>query len=106
MVAVACYFVFDSGDSTTILLYFGTDLLLLSMLCVVVVAVFVKFQRLRFMMGTESYMLDQSLLVIAVFGVFVLECFHLVSALHAIVSTGSNISALGTAAAVLSFAQV
>jgi len=105
LVAVACYFVFDSGDSTTILLYFATDLLLLSILCIIVVAVLVKFQRLRFMMGTESYMLDQCLLVIAAFGVFVLECFHLVSGLNSI-TTGGLISALGTAVAVLSFAQV
>jgi len=105
LVAVACYFVFDSGDSTTILLYFGTDLLLLSMLCVVVVAVFVKFQRLRFTLRTESLIVDQSLLIIAVFGVFVLECFHLVSALHSI-NAGGFISAMATAAAVLSFAQV
>jgi len=108
LVGVICYFMFDDvlfTSENSYLLYFATEILLLAMLTVVVIAVSVKFQRLRFTMRAESCMLDQSLLVIAVFGLLALECFHLVSALH-VITTRGLVSALSTVTAVLSSAQV
>jgi len=103
VVAVVCYFVFeDAGTLGT--WYFATELLLLPILCVVVVAAAVKFRQLRFVFVAESCLLDYSLLVIAVCGVFVLECFHLVSSLSTI--TTGLMSLLSAITAALSSVQV
>jgi len=107
LVAVICYLVFDDslyGAQSSILIYFSTELSLLSMHCVVVIAACVKFQRLRFVHHVESF-LDQSLLVVAVFGEFALDCFHLVSALNTI-TTGGIVNIMSAVTAVLSCAQV
>jgi len=113
LVAISSYFVFNKGDddhgNPSNFIYFGTELGLLVVLFGVVVAAGVKLRRLRFVghVAGESPLeqLDRSLLVVAVFAVLVLECFHLVSALLS-VATGIRISAIWVVISVISIAQV
>jgi len=114
LVAISCYFVFDDtffddtsygGEPTSSFVYFGTELGLLSVLFVVVVAAGVKFQTLRFVRRDAESLLDRSLLVVGVFGVMVLECFHLVSA-FSYITTGGLVTAMWAGTAVLSCSQV
>jgi len=103
LVAVSCYFVFD--DLLSIMVYFGTELMLLSAMAVVVVAAGVRFQRLRFARRDAESLLDRSLIVVAVFGVLVLDLFHLVSALNRI-TDGGVIAVMWLVTSVVSCIQV
>ena len=105
LVAVSCYFVFGNDKELSNFIVFGTELCLLFMLAIIVVASFVKFQKMHFICNVDESLLDQSLIVIAVCGVLVLDCFHLVSGLGSI-TTGGLISVVVTITAVLSFTQV
>jgi Otopetrin len=105
LVAVSYYFIVDNGELSN-LTFFGTEIVLLFLLCVTIVLASFEFQKLRFSasMVTGSSRLDQSLLIIATFGVFMLECFHLVSAVGNNNRAMINVLAGGTS--VLAFAQV
>jgi len=107
VVAISYYVVIDDGDEASSLTHFGIGLPLLSILCVVVIAAFIKFRQLRFVQdddGSEA-VLDQYLLVVAVFGALLLECFHFISALGTI-NTGGLFSILSVVASVIAFIQV
>jgi len=108
LVAVSCYFVFNdtaTGGLKSSFMYFGTELMLLSILLVVVVAAGVKFQRLRFVHVDAESVLDRSLIVVAVFGEFVFDWFHLVSALS-LIASGESVTILWAVTAVISCIQV
>jgi hypothetical protein len=110
LVAVSCYFVVDNplyhGELSS-LTFFGTEIALLFLLFTAVVRASVDFQRLRFVAPHVGYRrrLDQYLLVVAAFGVFALECFHLVSAVGNR-EAGGMMSILAGGTSVLAFAQV
>jgi Otopetrin len=110
LVAVSCYFVVDEpryhGELSS-LTFFGTEIVLVFLLFVAVVLASVKFQRLQFVppkVGGRRR-LDQYLLIVAAFGVFALECFHLVSAVGNQVG-GGMMSVLAGGTSVLALAQV
>ena len=103
LVAVSCYFVFDDrlyGSQSSSLTFFATEIMLLAVLSATVVAATASFRRLRFVPTSAASQvnhggIDSSLLVIALVGVYGLECFHFVSAVGGSIDAGGDDSGGG-----------
>lgn len=82
LIAVSCFFVFDqefNGSRISSLIYFVTEILLLTLSAFVVIVAFVRFQQLRFV-SLEDGEFDSILLVTAYCGICLFNCFLVIAA--------------------------
>ena len=108
LISISCFFVFGSkpgGAFTASLMFYVTEITLLILACTLVIVGFLKLQQLRFsLQADDNCTLDDRLLVISLFGLFIFNVFLVVSSVANIDEVGL-IAILSLVSAVLAFLQ-